>query len=245
MGRRSLYAECTSRREGNRQSVSGGVSSNGQSNFRRFAATVRSRLARRIVVIAGVGLVLALEPLTGCSHGTASAQPSAFPSTSRPAIASASPSPIIDSLSLPALRAYEAGIRASNAAARHPYGKGDHIPRGADFAKYMFDPLLSQYKFYIWGLAASDYEYRGTPPTINVVVKSVHLAAKPWPTVTLSDCSTGVQGWKVYNAKTGEVEPIVKKRVAPPYRSTVTMILYEKRWGIKKIALDATRTCVP
>jgi hypothetical protein len=140
---------------------------------------------------------------------------------------------------------YEAFNEAAAEAQRHPYGVDDKPPLGADFAQYSWDPFRAQYAAYIWGLANDGGEFRGTPPTLNVTVKSINLKAKDWPTVVLSDCQTDGDDWKYYNIKTGEVQPDSKQKVSPPYRSTVTMILYKKRWGVQKVALDSSRTCTP
>lgn len=204
------------------------------------------RLHRRKLlggVFGGVTGALLLA-LVACSNGSDTAQNS---TTTIPPVPAAAPSPTstIDPPALPAVQAYEAGIQASNDAAQHPFGAGDAIPKDANFARYMFDPFLTTYKFYIWGLANTGGEYRGSPPQINVVVKSTDLSGKPWPSVMLSDCATGGKDWRLYNSKTGKVQPRATQKVAPPYQATVTMIFYQNHWGIRKLTLDKSHTCSP
>jgi hypothetical protein len=188
-------------------------------------------------------LMLSALILVACSGGSVDAEPG-FPATSSATGAPLpSSTPTISAEAVPAVQAYEAFNDAARNAARHPYGKGDVKPAGADFTRYTWDPFRGEYTSYIWGLAEQGLEYRGTPPTPHITVTSVELKAKPWPTVTLSDCQTNSSNWNLYNAKTGAVQPRASQKVRPPYRSTVTMIRYKKQWGVQKITLDSSRTC--
>jgi hypothetical protein len=190
------------------------------------------------------GATLALPvvlSLAACSGSDVNAQPGpSTTGTATPSVAST-----IDPKALPAVQAYEAASEAANNAARHPFGLHDKIPAGADFAKYTFDPFRTQYRAYILGLLNQGGEYRGTSPRLNVAVTSIDLEAQPWPTVILSDCQTDSDNWRLHNAKTGAVQPRATPSISPPYRSTITMIYYEKHWGIEKLSLDASRTCTP
>ena len=188
----------------------------------------------------GLLIVLAGVLLAGCSDSDVKAEPGV---TGSPTASIPSPTSTIDPEALPAVQAYEAFTDAGRAAARHPFGKDDKIPSDADFTKYSYDPVRAQYETYIWNLDLQGAEYRGTMPTPHVTVKSTDLKAKPWPTVTLSDCQTGDSDWRLYNVKTGKPQPRATQSVSPPYRSTVTVIFFEKRWGVQKIELDSSRTC--
>lgn len=189
-------------------------------------------------------LAVSVVFLASCSGGGGDTEPTT--STSAP-VSTATPSPTstIDPAAQPAVDAYEAFNEAANNAQRHPFGPDDKPPAGADFRKYSWDPFRGQYTAYIWGLANDGGEFRGAPPTLHVTVKAIRLNAKDWPTVILSDCQTEDGKWRYHNAKTGKVQPEATQKVSPPYRSTVTMILYKKRWGVQKVALDSSRTCTP
>ncbi len=207
-------------------------------------AGVRSHRCRPLGGVFGGVMGALLLALVACSSGGETAQDPPATVPPEPTI-SPSASSTVDPLALPALRAYEAGIEATRNAARHPFDEGDQIAAKADFTRYMFDPFLTTYKFYIWNMAETSGEYRGTPPRLNVVIKSLNLSAKPWPTVILSDCQTGGKDWRLYDSRTGKVQPRVKQKVSSPYQSTVTMIFFEKHWGIQKLTLDKSRTCSP
>ena len=205
--------------------------------------TTGGDVERRGMASRGAIAVFAVLALGACwgSGGEAESLP---PSTVS-ALPTASPTSTIDPKALPAVEAYKAFFRAFRNAQRRPFSLDDKIPAAADFTKYSFDPFRTEYRGYIWGLVRDGGEYRGTPPTLNVRVSSVDTAAKPYPTVTLSDCQTGDGDWRYYDAQTGKLQPRKPPKVKPPYRSTVTMILHDKRWGVKSLTLDTSRTCAP
>ena len=193
---------------------------------------------------AAVLILPAAVLIAGCQDSGVDAQPGASVSTTS---ASAAPSPTVPVApeAQPAVAAYRAFNDAASAAALHPFGSGDKVPADADFTKFSFDPIKSQYRILIWGLADRGWEYRGTPPQTHADVKSIHLKANPYPTVTLTDCQSGTDKWLIHDAKTGAVQPQATGKVPPPNPSTVTMILYKKSWGVSKIDVDTSRTCTP
>lgn len=109
----------------------------------------------------------------------------------------------------------------------------------------MFDPARGEYVGYVLNLTLAQLAYRGTPPTPRPSVTNVDLAAKPYPTVTLTDCPTAPGNWKV--VATSGPPPTTKTapKVPAPYKATVTVIFYEKRWGVSRMAVDSSRTCTP
>ena len=141
------------------------------------------------------------------------------------------------------MRAYESFIAARQNAQRRPFGEDEKPPADADVAPYAFDPMLARSNAYIWSLKLQDMEFRGTPPAPHVSVTSISLDASPWPTVILSDCLTGGKDWVAHNAKSGAALPTTTPSIAPPYRSTVTVIEFENRWGVRDIKLDSSATC--
>jgi hypothetical protein len=203
---------------------------------------------RSATSMVSAGIMLALG-LTACSGSSA---PAANPSSRSPAATTSMAGGVspgitatVDPAAQPAVDAYQSAIAAARNAQRHPVGKDATLPPDADFTKFTFDPFRSQYQIFVWGLAAQGGQYRGTPPSSHVSVTSVALSAKPYPTVQLSDCPGDDSEWRLYNAATGAVQPRATQKVSPPYRSSVTVIFYEKHWGVKKVVLDSSRTCTP
>jgi hypothetical protein len=201
-------------------------------------------VGRRGLAVRGSTLVLTgLVVLTACSDDGVKTEPG--PSPTGAVHQTATPTSTIDPKARSAVEAYESFMEAAINASRRPFKVNDKIPADADFTKYSFDPFRTQYKTFIWQLAADGGEYRGTPPTLNVKVKSMDLDAKPLPIVVLSECQTSGSEWRQYNTKTGKVLPRQTQKVKPPHRSTVTVIFYRNRWGVQKIAFDSSRTCTP
>jgi hypothetical protein len=76
-----------------------------------------------------------------------------------------------------------------------------------------------------------------------VQVRAANLTAKPYPTVTLTNCPTPAPSWVAYDVKTGKPVPYTTAKVPPPYLATVTMIFYEGRWGVQQTSVDTGQTC--
>ena len=157
---------------------------------------------------------------------------------------SPSPTSTIDPRAQPAVRAYEAFGVAANNAQRHPVDHDKRWPSGADFTKTSFDPIRTQFMEYIWSLKAQGVEYRGTPDTPHISVKSIALDNKPWPTVVLTDCLTG-GSWDEYVIRTGKRVPDAGNGpVPPPYLIMAKMIYFEGHWGLQSTTADKSRTCI-
>jgi hypothetical protein len=127
-----------------------------------------------------------------------------------------------------------------------PKQVGDPLPGGGNFRPYSFDPVQGQTLSDVLSLTQLQVAYRGTPPVSRVSVTSVDLAAKPYPTVTLTDCPTPAN-WKIVATSPGP-PPTVKSSPsgAPaPNLATAKVIFYEKRWGVSTISTDTSRTCKP
>jgi hypothetical protein len=179
--------------------------------------------------------------VTGCTSGS---QPHIQnPPTSTSASSASASTPSIDPAARPAVDAYLAYVAASDNAERAPQAFVDGKNPATDFTKYTFDPRRARYTAYITGLAQQQVAFRGTPPQPRVSVTSVDIAAKPYPTVVLSDCRTPAPTWAAYDLKTGKRVPFVKNKVPLPYRSTVRMIHYQGRWGVSDVNADSTKTC--
>jgi hypothetical protein len=177
--------------------------------------------------------------LVACS----SAGVPAPPGTSTSATHTSSPTPTLDSRAQPAVTAYESFQATAHQAQRHPVAQGQSWPTGADFTKYSFDPIRASYEAYIWSLRAEGVEFRGTPDTSHVSVKSINLGASPWPLVTLTDCQTGGD-WNAYVIKTGKKLSLAGNGSAPPpYLITAKIIYFDGHWGLQSNTADKTRTC--
>jgi hypothetical protein len=192
---------------------------------------------RRTTTAAILTALLASAP--ACTNGDVNTEP--LPPTST--APGPTPTSTIDPRAQPAVSAYMIFNDTSNAAQRHPVEHDQPWPPGADFTKTSFDPLRAQFTSFIWSLYEQGIEYRGTPPTPHISVKSVRLKAKPWPTVMLTDCQTGGD-WDEYVIKTGKRVPLADNdKVSPPYLITIKMIYYEGHWGAQTITADKSRTC--
>lgn len=73
-------------------------------------------------------------------------------------------------------------------------------------------------------------------------VTAINLAAKPYPTVVLTDCPTLAPTWQEYMVKTGAVVPQQTQSVPPPYLVTVQVIQYHNHWGVQRVTPEA-KTC--
>lgn len=143
-----------------------------------------------------------------------------------------------------AVKSYENFIKAVNVTYTNPPKKiGDPFPAGGNFRRYSFDPAQAQLIAYVFSLTEGGIEYRGTPPTSRISVVTTDLAAKPYPTVTLTDCPTAPPSWNAYYRKTGKPTTDKPSKVKPPYLVTVQVIYYEKHWGVQKLTPNASRTC--
>ena len=187
--------------------------------------------------MAFLGALLVLT--ASCTDSGVNTEP--LPTTS--ATPSPTPKSTIDPRARPAVSAYEAFSVAANNAQRHPVGHDQKWPPESDFTKFSFDPFRAQFTSFIWSLKEQGVEYRGTPDTPHVSVKSVRLNAKPWPTVMLTDCQTGGD-WDEYVIKTGKRVPSAESGdVSPPYLITIKMIYYDGHWGVQSTTADKSRTC--
>ena len=200
---------------------------------------------------------------TGCSSGSSNPRPSAsdsptasstgsrtssttstLPSETQPSSPSSSASTPADPRVAAAVSSYTNFINAVNVTYTNPPKKiGDPFPARGDFRTYSFDPAQGQLISYVLSLTEGGIEYRGTPPTSRVAVVSTDLVAKPYPTVTLTDCPTAPPSWNAYHRKTGKPTTDKPTKVSPPYLVTVQVIYYEKHWGVQKLTPNASRTC--
>lgn len=216
----------------------------------------------RWVVLAATAITAAL--LAGCSSSSPNPGPSASDSraTTTTSTSASSTPPSTGSQSTPptsrsstpadprvaaAVKAYENFMAAYEVSEQHPPSSpAKPYVAGSDFTRYSFDPARIEYVSYIRGLMQLQVAYRGTPPVPRVFVTNVDLGAKPYPTVMLVDCPTAPDDWKVVATSPGP--PATTKtapKAPPPYKATVTVIFYEKRWGVYKIRTDTSRTCTP
>jgi len=191
-------------------------------------------------------MLTAVVALAGCtnSNGVHLEPSPSTSSTARPTSVSPSPDPAatIDPRARAAVHAYESLSTAFNTAVRKPVRQGTPFPPGADIEKWSFDPFRMQSKLSIWNLAAEGIKYRGTPATAHIQVEKIDLKASPWPTVTLSNCPTG-GNWHGYNARTKAQVPEATPSVPPPYQETITVIFFQKHWGVRTLTIDTSRTC--
>lgn len=109
----------------------------------------------------------------------------------------------------------------------------------------MFDPARSEYVGYVLNLTLAQLAYQGTPPTPRLSVTNADLAARPYPTVTLTDCPTAPASWKVVATSGPPPTTKTSPTAPPPYKATVTVIYYEKHWGVSKMTVDTSKTCQP
>jgi hypothetical protein len=182
-----------------------------------------------------VGLALLAGTLSACSHSGVHAQsPPASTATTATPISTSSADPEV----APAVTAYArfqaAAAQAENKPVPHP-GKVASDP-------YTFDPLRTEYERYIWGLAAHHIAFKGPSGISHPKVTASDLTASPYPTVTVTDCLTGVARHS-FNSKTGAALPDPTYKVPPPYEATSVVIEYKGVWGVKSYQVDSSRTC--
>lgn len=189
-----------------------------------------------------VGAALAALFVGGCS-ADAGVEDSATGTRSTSESTSPVPSSTIPPEADAAVKAYEAFWRAANNAKRQPVRIDEPLPRGADFTRHSFDPARTTYLGYIAGLKAQGVQFRGAPPQPRIRVAKVETSAKPYPTVTLTDCQSPAPTWNEYVVESGKRVPAVTASVLPPYEITARMIFYRQHWGLQSVTTDTSRTC--
>lgn len=218
------------------------------------------RKHREALLVAGLACVAVTA--AGCTSsdpnpgpaGTSSSSPSAVssspgsPTTSTSTAPSSSPTPSSSAPADPrvaaALKAYDNFTTATYVSLAHPPLKiGNPYVKGGDFRPYSFDPAQAQMISYLFSLTEGGIEYKGTAPSPRTSVVSAELTAKPYPTVILTDCPTAPSSWNAYYRATGKPTTSKPGQVKPPYLVTVTVIFYEKHWGVQKLTPNASRTC--
>jgi hypothetical protein len=150
----------------------------------------------------------------------------------------------VDPAAQPAVDAYLKFANAVSNAERKPHQLGQAIDPAADYGKYSFDPVRAQENAYILYLAQKGWVRRGTPPTPHPQVVTVDLAAKPYPTVVLTNCPTPSPGWErnYYDAKTGKPVPD-PYATQTPLTLSVQVIHFENHWGVYKIDRVKGKPC--
>jgi hypothetical protein len=165
------------------------------------------------------------------------------PTDTPPTTATSTPSPSSDPRAGPAVEGYKSFWTTANNASRAPLAAGEAYPPAADFTRFSFDPVQSQYTAFLASMAADGVRYRGNPPTPRVTVTKVELEAKPYPTVILHDCQSPAPDWRAYVTDTGELVPRPSTTIQPPYLVTAKMIFYRGHWGLQSTSTDSSRTC--
>jgi hypothetical protein len=196
-------------------------------------------------VTAGV-LFLSMAAVAGCSSGSQPHTQTPTPATTTvtgTSSSSSAPSASIDPRAQPAVDAYLKMTAAAISAKRDPKKSVAGTDPASDFRPYSFDPFRAEYAAYMMQLARDQVAYRGTPHEPRIKVKSVDLAAKPYPKVVLTNCQTPAPTWRAYDRKTGKDLPEPSVSVPPPYLLTVEVIQYDSHWGVQKIDGDRSRTC--
>lgn len=190
-------------------------------------------IARTIVPVLVLTAVVA-----GCS-GTGAGDDALLLRPARTAI----PQGTSDPLAKPAVDAYEAFVGAATEAEKNPVAGPDEYPPAADFSRYSFDPARTEYQVTITELSRARQQFRGTPPQSDVRVTSIAAGGPPWPTVVLSDCRTGRDGWQLFDTGSDAVVPVRNPSVPAPLGATVTLIYRDAHWGVTSIVPDENRTC--
>lgn len=218
------------------------------------------RTSHRVAFVSAAMAVV----VAGCSSNTPNPGPSGTDGSTTPSTSGTSGSPTApttsstttpatSSSSAPAdprvaaaVRAYDNFMATYAVSQQHPPATPDKpYVAGGDFPKYMFDPARSEYVGYVLNLTLAQLAYRGTPPMPRLSVTNADLAAKPYPTVTLTDCPTAPASWKVVATSGPPPTTKTSPKAPPPYKATVTVIFYEKRWGVSKMTVDTSKTCQP
>jgi hypothetical protein len=194
---------------------------------------VASPFHRSIGMIAGVAGLVA-----GCALGAEANRTSPL----RPAQTSL-PRGTDEPQAKGAVQAYEAFNLAVIEAQRKPIPPQGVYPKPANFALYSFDPIASEFQTVVRKLSLDKQEFRGPPPTSNIRLSSIDPDAAPWPTVTLSDCQTGREDWKVFDTRTNKPVADQRPRIESPYGMVVTVIFNREHWGVNAIRMDPSRKC--
>lgn len=146
-----------------------------------------------------------------------------------------------------ALKTYVRFTKAVAYAYMHPPKRtGDPLPSAGNFRQFSFDPAQGQVLNDVFSLTQLQVAYRGTPAVARPSVANVDLTAKPYPTVTLTDCPVPAR-WKIVATSPGP-PPTVQSSPsgAPaPNLTTAKIIMYEKRWGVSTVTTHTSRTCTP
>lgn len=173
--------------------------------------------------------------------------PSTSPTESPPTSPSSSTSSPADPRVAAALHAYVSFTKSVAYAYMHPPKKVGHpLPAKGNFRRFSFDPAQGQMLNDVFSLTQLQVAYRGRPALARASVANVDLTAKPYPTVTVTDCPVPAN-WKVVATSPGP-PPIVKSSPsgAPaPNPTTAKVIFYEKRWGVSTLTTNTSRTCTP
>ncbi len=177
----------------------------------------------------------------------ASGPTSTLPSDTQSTSPSSSASTPADPRVAAALKAYVSFTKSVAYAYMHPPKKiSDPLPARGNFRRFSFDPAQAQVLNDVFSLTQLQVAYRGRPAVARPTVANVDLTAKPYPTVTLTDCPVPAS-WKVV-ATTPGPPPTIKSSPsgAPaPNLTTAKVIFYEKRWGISTVTTDTSKTCAP
>ena len=195
---------------------------------------------RRTALVAGA--ISVITGSTGLVAGCSTGEESAPAGLLRPAETSI-PKGTDDPRVSPAVQAYQAFLRAAAAAQQKPVADQASLPKEADFSLFSFDPIVSEYAARIRGLSLAKREFRGTPPQSNLAVTSIDPDAPRWPTVTLSDCQTGLDNWQLFDITTGKAVVDQEPTIPRPFGVSVSVIYSRQHWGVHTITLDSTRTC--
>ena len=192
------------------------------------------------------GFTLTVLAVAGCGAGEGAVKP-ATTSTLIPMTSSLtrSPRPTIDPKAQSAVTAYLAYISASNRAQLKPETLGQDLMPSANYTKYSFDPERSAFSALIYQLSSQGLRMDGDPGRSRPEVRTLDLAAKPYPVVVLTDCPTPAVAWDAYDVRTGKDVSVMPPSgtVSSPYRTTVQVIHAQSHWGVSKITTDASRTC--
>ncbi|MBN9620906.1 MAG: hypothetical protein J0H43_14430 [Actinobacteria bacterium] len=101
-----------------------------------------------------------------------------------------------------------------------------HLASGAAYS----DALKNLNSSIIW---------KGAPPTPRVTVDSVQFTGT---VVNLTDCAAPGTLLPYYVA-TGRAVPLQKNPVAPPYPTTVQVVMVQGRWSVTNADTDRNHSC--
>lgn len=203
-------------------------------------ATLASGRLRTAVVVALVVCVAIVTLFVGCSSGKAHDRPRK-PSSEKTSAPSSSASPSTTGPDVSAKAAYWGFDRASRAAEQQP--RNPQLI--STIGRWAVDPALVTEAQNLAGFSLGGVAFKGTPPTPRMAVASTKLDAKPYPTVTLSDCPTPAPSWRAYYVASGKPVAIASAPAPPPYEITVEVILYKNKWMVYTTKADRRHTCSP